>query len=74
MKNFHDNVNIGIREKGSGKLIAVYPHKVSGDTSEVEEKVKFWFYQQSCIAEDILRESYVDIVPENELKERHDIL
>lgn len=59
---------VGIRDRDTGKLISVYPHKVEGSDNEIEDKVKFWFYQQSCGAEEQLRNSFVDALTEKELK------
>ncbi len=58
---------VGIRDRETGKLVAVYPHKPEGSDSEIEDKVKFWFYQQNCSAEDQLRKSFVDVVAREEL-------
>lgn len=59
---------VGLRDKQTGELIAVYPEKISGTDNEIEDKVKFWYYQQSCSAENILERSRVDTLNETELK------
>ncbi|MCX8128575.1 MAG: hypothetical protein N3I35_00555 [Clostridia bacterium] len=74
MTRFQGSVNVGLREKGTDKLVAVYPHKLEGSDNEIENRVKFWFYQQSCSAENKLQECYVDVVSEDEIKERKDHL
>ncbi|MCX7745699.1 MAG: hypothetical protein N2645_02250 [Clostridia bacterium] len=68
MKHFEGTVRVGLREKETDKLVAVYPEDVQGNEKEIEEKVKFWYYQQSCSAEDELRNLYVDVV--TDLEER----
>lgn len=71
MGRFNGSVNVGLREKDTNRLVAVYPHKLEGTDREIEEKVKFWFYQQSCSAEEKLQHCFVDIVTDDELKERN---
>lgn len=59
---------IGLREKDSKELVAVYPKKPEGSDAEIEENVKYWYYQQSCSAENRLKDLYVDSLTEHELK------
>ncbi len=68
MGRFENADRIGLRDKQTGKLIAVYPEKLSGTDEEIENKVKFWYYQQSCSAENVLEHSRVDTLNETELK------
>lgn len=68
MGKFESIEKIGLRDKDTKKLIAVYPQKAEGTDSEIEKKVKDWYYTTSCSAEDILLNAYVDAVTENELK------
>jgi hypothetical protein len=68
MSRFKGSARVGLRDKDTRKLIAVYPHAVKGTDSEIEDKVKFWFYQQSCGAEDELRNYFVDALTEQEFK------
>ena len=68
MKKFHGTVHVGLREKDTHRLIAIYPEPISGDDREIEDKVRFWYYQQSCGAEDQLNDCVVDEVSEDELK------
>lgn len=68
MKKFEGNARVGLRENETNRLIAVYPEEVRGTDEQLEDKVKFWFYQQSCSAEDVLRDCFVDVLTENELK------
>ncbi len=68
MGRFENANRIGLRDKQTGKLIAVYPEKLSGTDEEIENKVKFWYYQQGCSAENVLEHSRVDTLNETELK------
>ena len=58
----------GLRDKETKALIRVYPYKVEGTDQEIEEKVKFWFYQKDCGAEDQLGNYFVDTLTPVELK------
>lgn len=69
MGRFDGAINVGIRDRDSNKLIAVYPHPIEGNVREIEDKVRFWFYQQNCSAEDELRNYYVDTLTERESKQ-----
>ncbi|HEY9059038.1 MAG TPA: hypothetical protein VIO64_00820 [Pseudobacteroides sp.] len=66
MSKFSDAEKIGLRDKETNKVVAVYPHKAEGSDREIEEKVKFWFYQQSCSAEDQLKDLFVDVIKNEE--------
>ncbi|MCX7922305.1 MAG: hypothetical protein N3B21_09885 [Clostridia bacterium] len=67
MRKF-EGERVGIREKGSDKLIAVYPHSIDGNAEEVADKVLFWYYQQDCSTGERLEKYYVDSLSETELK------
>jgi len=68
MGKFEGIHKIGLRNKETKKLIAVYPKKAEGTDTEIEKKVKDWYYSTSCSAEDILLNAYVDFLTEDELK------
>jgi hypothetical protein len=68
VKHFKGTAYVGLRENGTDRLIAAYPHEVDEKDEDIEGKVKFWFYQQSCSAEDELRNYYVDLLSENEFR------
>lgn len=68
MKSFSSQTTVGLREKETHKLVAVYPEPVTGNFNEIEDKVKFWYYQQGCEAGEKVRNYFVDILSENELK------
>lgn len=68
MGKFESAKNIGLREKTTKKLIAVYPYQVEGGDDEIEKVVRDWYYEQSCQAEDQLLTAYVDVLTENEIK------
>jgi len=59
---------IGLRDKETKKLIAVYPYKADGTDDEIIKSVKDWYYMQNCSAEEIMRNCYVDILTDNEVQ------
>lgn len=59
---------VGLRDNETKELIAVYPYKAIGTDSEIEEKVKFWFYQRGCEAENELLDYHVDSLNPAEIK------
>ena len=63
-----DAEKIGLRDKTTKKLLAVYPFKASGTNEEISEIVRDWYYKQSCAAEDRLLTAYVDCLTDLELK------
>ncbi len=68
MGKFDGNEKIGLRNKNTGKLIAVYPSKAQGTDEEIIKTVKDWYYAQNCSAEEELRTAYVDLLTETEAK------
>lgn len=58
----NEPVKVGLRDKRTDKLIAVYPESLKGDRKEIDKKVFDWYYAQSCSAEDELKYLYVDII------------
>ena len=70
MQYINKSDKLCLRDKNTNKLIAVYPYSVEGSFHDVEDKVRFWFYQQSCSAENELESYYVDTMTENELKNK----
>jgi len=68
MSKYDNAKKLGLRDKESKKLISVYPDKIEGTDEEIEKKIKDWFYQTSCSAEEALWHSYVDVLTEEELK------
>lgn len=66
MRKYQNALNIGLREKETGKPVALYPKKAEGTDAEIEEKVKFWFYQQGCPAEEELKNLVVDTLTAQE--------
>lgn len=70
MGKFESAKKIGLRDKATNKLIAVYPYGVEGADDEIEKNVRDWYYKQSCQAEDQLLNAYVDSLTENEIKSR----
>ena len=70
MGKFENADKIGLRDKTTKKLIAVYPFNTKGSDAEIEKVVRDWYYEQSCQAEDQLLTAYVDALTENEIKSR----
>ena len=68
MKKLANAEKIGLRDKTTEKLIAVYPFKAEGTDEEISEAVRDWYYKQSCAAEDKLLTAYVDCLTAAELK------
>lgn len=63
------NEYVGIREKGTDRLIAAYPEVINdANDREIEDKVKFWYYQKDCSAEHRMENYYVDNLTEREIK------
>ena len=61
---------VGLRDKTTKELIVVYPFQVSGSDAEINKKVRDWYYNQSCAAEDRLLTAFVDVLTEQEIKSR----
>lgn len=68
MDNLKNAEKIGLRDKDTNKLIVVYPYKAEGTDAEIDKAVKDWYYMQNCSAENKLRNSYVDILTDEEIK------
>lgn len=67
MRTF-ENDRVGLRDKETGDLIAVFPDKVTGNMDTVKKEVFDWYYKTSCSAEEIMRNCIVDDLSEHELK------
>lgn len=61
-------VNVGLRDKVTNKLIAVYPQSIEGSQQEIEKKVFDWYYAQGCSNENDLPRLSADVITEEELK------
>ena len=68
MGKFEGAEKIGLRDKETKKIIAVYPSKPVGTDAEIKKAVTDWYYKQNCSAEEELRTAYVDLLTENEIK------
>lgn len=68
MSKFQDAKKIGLRNKQTNELVSVYPKRIEGTDAQIEENVKFWFYQQSCSAEEELKNLYVDVLTPAEIE------
>ncbi len=71
MGKFENASAIGLRNKETDKLIAVYPFKAEGSNEEITKKVTDWYYMQDCSAEEELKNAYVDVLTEAEAKSRN---
>lgn len=67
MKEIVEKATVGLRDKKTHEIIAVYPHKVDALNDEVKKAVKDWYYVQGCANEETLLHCYVDMLRENEL-------
>ena len=61
---------LGLRDKETQKLIAVYPFKAMGSDAEIDKAVRDWYYKQSCKAEDELLGLFVDVLTVQEIQSR----
>ena len=68
MGRFNNPVNVGLRDRTTRDLVAVYPEVIHGTDEEVYKKVNDWYYKQSCSAEDELRDYFVDTITDSEFK------
>lgn len=62
-----DGQRIGLRDKDTKELIIAYPHITGGTDEQISKKVKDWYYQTSCEAEDQILNSYVDRLNNDEM-------
>ncbi len=69
MRRLEGVPRIGLKDKDTKKVIAVYPKKAEGTDDQIEKSVKDWYYTTSCSAEDILANSFVDKISKDDLKE-----
>lgn len=67
MKETVEKATVGLRDKKTHEIIAVYPHQVDDLDTETKKKVKDWYYVQGCANEETLLHCYVDVLRENEL-------
>jgi hypothetical protein len=70
MSRFGNAAKVGLRDKNTRELIAVYPFPPIGEDAEIEKAVRDWYYQQSCAAEDKLLSSFVDVLTAQETRSR----
>jgi hypothetical protein len=68
MGKFENAQKVGLRDKETNKILAVYPYKAEGTDAEINKIVRDWYYQQSCEAEDQLLNAYVDVLTDYEVK------
>lgn len=70
MNRFENAKKVGLRDRATEKVVAVYPYSVEGTEEEIIKKVRGWFYSTSCSAEDMLSTLDVDVLTDNEISER----
>jgi hypothetical protein len=72
LKEIVEKATVGLRDKMTHEIIAVYPKKVENLDSDTKKMVKDWYYEQGCANEETLLHCYVDVLKENEINyERH---
>lgn len=64
----YQNAKVGLRDKITKNAVALYPQSAQGNDEQVEKTVKYWYYQQSCAAENELNDLFVDVLTEAEAK------
>lgn len=69
MTTFHGKVYLGIRDKETEKLVAIYPESIDADSVNAEKKVLDWYYKQDCHTSENIENVYVDYLSEREFKE-----
>lgn len=67
MDKFKFVEKIGLRNKDTKELIAVYPFKPEGTDAEIKKLVTDWYYQSKASAEEELRNAYVDFLTDHEV-------
>jgi len=72
MNKYQNAEKIGLRDKQTNEVVAVYPKRIEGTDAEIEDNVKFWFCQQSCSAEEVLKNLYVDVLTLDEAEAHKD--
>ena len=70
MSKFESAEKLGLRDKETNKLLAVYPYKAEGTDAEINKTIRDWYYHQNCAAEDQLLTAYVDSLTELEIRSR----
>lgn len=68
MGRFNTFTNVGLRDRVTRNLIAVYPEEVCGSDEEVYDKVISWYKDQDYARNDEIRSYYVDTITDDEFK------
>lgn len=68
MDKNNDMISVGIRDKVTDKLIAVYPEVVQDLSRDVKKKVLDWYYKQNCDTSESIDRYYVGTLTETEFK------
>ena len=68
MQKFTGNIRLGIKDKETDKLIAIYPQPVQNSNNDIKHKVLDWYYKQDCSTSENIENCYVDTITEKEFK------
>jgi len=68
MGKFDGAQQLGIREKETGKLVAVYTGEITGDDRTKAKKALDWYYMKDCSTSEHIEDYFVDNLTERELK------
>lgn len=68
MGKFDGVKQLGIRDKETGKLVAVYTGELGGDDNAKARKALDWYYMKDCSTSEHIEEFYADNLTDNELK------
>ena len=68
MGKFDGVQQLGIRDKETGKLVAVYAGELEGDDKAKARKALDWYYMKDCTTSEHIEEFYVDNLTDKELK------
>lgn len=62
MRTFDNEVQVGILDTSTKKIIKIYPNKLKGNFDEIKNTVMTWYYSQECGNEDEMRNYFVDVI------------
>ena len=68
MSRFNNPVHVGLRDRVTMDLVAVYPETVVGSDEEVYKKAESWFNQQGYSLESKNRNYFVDTLTDSEFE------
>ena len=68
MARFANPTKVGLRDRVTRDLVAVYPKIVKGTDEVVYKEVQDWYYKQSCSAENELNNLFVDTITDSDFE------